>query len=199
MPWGWQGDAASGRPVVGFDSLTRLWRASHQMQPHTPPFIYPPSPSNFLSSLHSKWTNSVFPSTPWGTMALTSTHPERDRERERERQEKKREDNRQNLSNGGLRTQNLEKSSVRMKGQTEPKVGRNGEYGRLGSDNRKQQTWIKSRYRMLKGGHHFKRNHVRRLKWCIKCTSCNWQLFSLSINESIFFLINWLVVWSIKC
>lgn len=61
--------------VVGFDSPTLLWRASHQIQPWTPPVILR---SQLLSFLHSKWTN-VFHSAPLGTLVLTSTHRRRDR------------------------------------------------------------------------------------------------------------------------
>lgn len=68
---GWWTDAlrlTRGRSVrsamVGFDSQICLWRALHQMQPRAES-LYPPIPLfNFLSSLHSEWTNSVFPATP---------------------------------------------------------------------------------------------------------------------------------------
>lgn len=82
MPWGWRG--TWHQVVVGFDSLTRLWRASHQMHPHTPASIHPSvhpslSPTFFPLCI---WSEQILFSTrpPWGTVVLTSIHPERRKE-----------------------------------------------------------------------------------------------------------------------
>lgn len=121
MPWGWRG--TWHQVVVGFDSLTRLWRASHQMHHHTPASIRSSIPlSHFLSSLHLEWTNSVFHSTP-----LRDRGPHIYSSRETQGGGWK------NIKKFFLkmhetlltfRTLNLVKASVRMKGQTEVRAGK---------------------------------------------------------------------------
>lgn len=98
--------------VVGFDSLTCLWRASHQMQPHTRTSNHPSlSPTFFPLCILSEQI-LFFHRSPWGTTVLTSILPER-------------KGRRQEMPKTCLtfRTQNLEKPSVRMKGQAEAVSG----------------------------------------------------------------------------
>lgn len=145
---GWWTDAlrlTRGRSIrsamVGFDSQICLWRALHQMQPRAES-LYPPIPLfNFLSSLHSEWTNSVFPATPLRDRG-SHIYPSR-KKGKRWRKAKKREKEITNptyLTEGHRTVRRPEK---RMKERREPGPGWKSEQRWVGTDNQKQPTEMK--------------------------------------------------------
>lgn len=160
MPWGWQGDAASGRPWSALiPPDTPLKGLTSDAAPH--PSLHPAIPlSNFLSSLHSEWTNSVFPLDPLRDRG-PHIYPSRERGREGIKKKKKKKMHKTCLT---PRTQNLEKADVRMKAQAEPRRARPTGLCQLKTtDFDKKEVPHVERWSLLQ------RKHVRWLKWGVKC------------------------------
>lgn len=146
-----------GRGRLWFPPDTPLKGLTSDAAPH--PSLHPAIPlSNFLSSLHSEWTNSVFPLDP---LRDRGPHIYPSREREGERAWKRKKMHKTCLT---LRTQNLEKADVRMKAQTEPGRARPTGLCQLKTTHfDKREVPHVERWSLLQ------RKHVRWLKWGVKC------------------------------
>lgn len=110
--------------------------------PH--PYLQPSLPlSHFLSTLHSKWTNSVFPQEPLRDHG-PHIYPSREKRKEAR--------NAQNMPD----VQDTEPWEAQCEDE---RTGRSSERRWLASDSRKQQAWIKRRCPELKGWSLLQSNH----------------------------------------
>lgn len=142
MPWGWQGDEASGRPWSALIPRFVFEGPYIRCSPVLNPFIHPSLSSTFFPLCILSEQILFSPRPPWGTGVLTSTHPER-KARDEERRKKKREKEitKPTCLTEGHRT--VRRPEKRMKGQREPGPGRKSEQRWVGTDNQTQPTKMK--------------------------------------------------------